>query len=178
MANHLVIAAMKLAKRAHEGQTRKYTGEPYFQHCLEVQSILSVVSPTSVMSAAALLHDTLEDTGLTRDEIAMDCGIHVARIVQDLTDEAAGNRAERVAKNIERLARVSPEAQTIKCCDLISNTISIVERDRDFAKIYLPEKRRTLNVLTRAHPFLRMQAQTTLLAAEAHLAAINMVEAD
>jgi guanosine-3',5'-bis(diphosphate) 3'-pyrophosphohydrolase len=172
MADSIIAAAATLARRAHEGQERKYTGEPYFNHCCEVQSILAVIRPSPDMSAAALLHDVLEDTDTTFDEIVAACGINVARIVQELTDAEKGSRAERVAQSIKRLSEASPEAQTIKCCDLISNTSSIMQHDRNFSKVYLREKRLTLAVLTKAHPFLRAQAQTTLMAAEAFYVAL------
>ena len=69
-ANHdseLVRRAFAFAKAAHEavGQMRKYTGEPYIVHPVEVADIVQTVAHTEVMLAAALLHDTVEDTGVT-----------------------------------------------------------------------------------------------------------------
>lgn len=142
--------AKHFATRAHEGQKRKYTGEPYICHCEQVAELVRSHGGTPEMIAAAWLHDTVEDCGITLDEIEDMFGTKVAEMVSDLTDVSKredGNRAKR--KEIDRLhtAKASPEAKTIKLADLISNTGSITKHDPDFARVYLKEKRLLLQVL-------------------------------
>lgn len=167
--------AAGFAACAHRNQVRKYTGEPYIHHCAEVASLLhetcrSVV--TVSMLQAAWLHDTLEDTDVTEAQLRFIFGVYTARLVVGLTDVAAsdlGNRAIRKAFDRDRLSAEIPDVQTIKCCDLISNTTSIAEHDPVFAKVYLREKRELLDVMTKAYPAARRRAYAVLVAAETKL---------
>lgn len=178
--------AIFFAAKAHDriNQRRKYTADPYIVHPLEVMGlVLAHTAPefrTPEVLAAAVLHDTVEDTLVTLSDIHQTFGGTVSAYVKGLTDvyvsgyEEDGhrlNRAERKAKEAWRLATESPEVQTIKCADLISNTSSIVEYDPSFAKTYVPEKRRILSGLLRADTNLWTLAVVTLEQAEAKLAA-------
>lgn len=157
----LVEKALNFATEAHGsiGQTRKYTGEPYINHPIEVMEIVRTVDHTDEMLAAALLHDTIEDTPVTRDDIDREFGPQVASLVMELTDQChEGNRATRKAAEAARLGAISPEAQTVKLADFISNTRSIVERDPGFAMVYLREKLRVLAVMKDGDPSLYAQA--------------------
>jgi (p)ppGpp synthase/HD superfamily hydrolase len=157
----LVLRAQVFATEAHAGQVRRYTGEPYVAHCLEVADIVrnSGSCTGSEQLAAALLHDTIEDTPVTYDDILGEFGYTVARYVDWLTDpEVAGNRATRKAAAREKLSRAPAPVQTVKLADLISNTRSIVEHDPKFAKVYLAEKRALLEVLTGGSPELYLLA--------------------
>lgn len=166
-----VKRALKFATMAHAtvvnkggtiGQFRKYTGEPYIVHPIEVMHIVSSVPHTKEMLMAALLHDTVEDTDVTIEEVRELFGDVVGDLVADLTDVSKptdGNRAVRKAMDLEHTARASAGAQTVKCCDLISNTKSIVEHDANFAKVYLVEKGKMLDVLTKADPTILARAR-------------------
>lgn len=156
---------------AHRKQVRKYTNEPYINHCLEVAGLVCDLGGTHSpdMVKAAWLHDTIEDTDVTADEIYEVFGRNVWRLVLGLTDSAPlslGNRAKRKAYERDRLAAESSDVQTIKCCDLISNTRSIVQHDPEFAKVYLVEKRNLLEVMTRASGAARSYAFDVLKQAE------------
>jgi len=150
------------AAHAAVGQTRKYTGEPYVVHPIEVASLVESVGGTEAMVAAALLHDVLEDTGVTVDVLEEQFGSEVADLVLWLTDVSKpddGNRSTRKALDRQHSAAAPAAAQTIKVADLISNTRSIVAHDPGFAKVYLEEKRLLLDVLTRADPTLLTMAR-------------------
>ena len=150
------------AAHAAVGQTRKYTGEPYVVHPMEVASLVESVGGTEAMVAAALLHDVLEDTGVTVDVLEEQFGSEVADLVLWLTDVSKpndGNRSTRKALDRQHSAAAPAAAQTVKVADLISNTRSIVAHDPDFAKVYLAEKRLLLDVLTRADPTLLTMAR-------------------
>lgn len=144
----LVHRAMVFALNAHNGQVRKYTGEPYITHPLAVVEIVSSVSHTPEMLCAAWLHDTVEDCGIHLDDVERVFGHKVASLVEQLTDVSKandGNRAKRKAIDRAHTAAASPEAKTIKLADLIDNARSIIERDPEFAKVYLREKRLLLD---------------------------------
>jgi (p)ppGpp synthase/HD superfamily hydrolase len=147
-------SARIFATAAHYGQKRKYTNEPYINHPAEVVKILKTLvddrTVTSEMIQAAWLHDVVEDTSITIDIILKVFGTEVAILVEMLTDKSSkadGNRAARKQIDLEHTALASPDAQTIKLADLIDNSKSIIERDPEFAKVYLQEKKALLEVL-------------------------------
>ena len=165
----LVYKAQIYASAAHGavGQKRKYTGEPYIVHPAEVVGILRVAGVFSPdMLAAAWLHDVLEDTRVTQSDLLQVFGPVVAALVNQLTDVSKpwdGNREARKRIDREHTARACPEAKSIKLADLISNTRSIVEHDRNFARVYLKEKALLLEVLRDcSHPALWTQANELL----------------
>jgi (p)ppGpp synthase/HD superfamily hydrolase len=150
----LVDTARIFATAAHAatGQKRKYTGEDYIVHPAEVAAIVaSLADATDEMIAAAWLHDVLEDTGVTPDQMREVFGDKVTELVLWLTDVSQpgdGNRSTRKAIDRQHSASAPADAQTIKLADLISNTRSITEHDPDFAKVYLKEKAMLLDVMT------------------------------
>jgi (p)ppGpp synthase/HD superfamily hydrolase len=162
-----------MAAHAAVGQKRKYTGEPYIVHPAEVAKIVAgVPGATPDMVAAAWLHDVVEDTGCTFNDIHMGFGIDIATLVQWLTDVSKpedGPRWFRKKMDREHTAAAPAEAQTIKCCDLWSNTKSIVAHDPAFARTYLEEKRALLAVMTKADPTVLKMVYQVLEEAEATL---------
>jgi len=159
---NIVGRALDFATQAHGDQKRKYTGEAYTVHLVEVMNLVRPVSRDDEMLAAALLHDTVEDTATTVDDIKAQFGDRVAKLVSELTDVSKpedGNRATRKGIDRAKLAGVSADAQTIKLADLISNSKSIVKYDPSFAKVYMDEKRQLLAVLTKGNSLLRALAQ-------------------
>lgn len=156
-----VQCALAYAAGAHDGvgQKRKYTGEDYWHHPVEVLDILLEHIPevSKEIQIAALLHDVVEDTKVTLDQVRESFGETVAVYVEQLTDVSKpedGNRATRKAIDLAHTALASPEAKTIKLADLISNSRSIIERDPVFAITYLAEKRALLEVLKEGDPEL------------------------
>ena len=150
------------AAHAAVGQVRKYTGEAYWHHPTEVASIVATVPHTDVMLAAAYLHDTVEDTGVSIVDIQVEFGNEVASLVGWLTDVSKpeqGNRAVRKAIDREHTAMAPAAAQTVKLADLIANSRSILAHDPAFARVYLEEKRMLLEVLTRGDATLMAQAR-------------------
>lgn len=154
----LVVRAIEFASQAHGsiGQTRKYSGEPYIVHPLEVMDLLlqyceSEVTPQ--MCAAAANHDVVEDTPITLDEVREALGDEVATLVDWLTDvstKADGNRKARKALDLAHTASAPVEAKNVKLADLISNLKSIVDNDPGFARVWMREKEAILNVCAEA----------------------------
>jgi len=148
----MVERARVFATAAHAavGQVRKYTFEPYIVHPAEVASIVRSVPHTDEMIAAAWLHDTVEDTDVTIEDVRAEFGDKVAELVGWLTDVSRpedGNRAVRKAMDRAHSAAAPADAQTVKLADLIANTRSIMKHDVAFAKTYLEEKRLMLEVM-------------------------------
>lgn len=162
----LLDKAIVLAADAHTGQRRKYDGLPYIVHPIEVMRITASASfVTEDMLCAAVLHDVVEDTWIDGWHVAQRISPSVAELVMELTDKYVKddyphmNRRDRKAAERTRLAGISPEAQTIKLADLISNTASIVGHDPNFAVVYLREKQALLDVMTKGCPDLHAIAQ-------------------
>lgn len=151
----LALRAKQFATEAHNSiaQKRKYTGEPYIVHPEDVVAILTRLSdkpPTEEMIAAAWLHDVVEDTPVTLDDVRAKFGSKVADLVDQVTDRSRpehGSRAVRKAIDRSHIACGTPEAKSIKLADLISNSASITQYDPLFAKVYMAEKRELLKVL-------------------------------
>jgi GTP diphosphokinase / guanosine-3',5'-bis(diphosphate) 3'-diphosphatase len=113
-----------LAEERHRGQLRK-SGDPYITHPLAVATILAELGMDTTTLVAALLHDTVEDTGLTVAELAADFGPEVAHLVDGVTKldkvkfgEAA--EAETIRKMIVAMAR-DPRVLVIKLADRLHN---------------------------------------------------------
>src|SRR5215813_7265853 len=128
----LVSEAAELAARRHNGMARKGRGsEPYINHLAEVADILAEVSDgaDAELVAAGWLHDSIEDTGTTRDELARKFGERVAALVVEVTDDMSLLKARRRQKQIEDAPHKSPGAKLIKIADKISNIRARVHAD-------------------------------------------------
>ena len=147
----LSYKAMSFAMEKHKHHSRKYTGNPYWTHLAEVAGLVSTFYKEDHILSAAWLHDTLEDTNATREELTSIFGEEIMQMVLSLSDMENGNRTERKQLSRERLSKTPSYVQDIKVCDLISNTSSIMHHDPKFAKVYLEEKKLLLDVLTKAN---------------------------
>ncbi len=165
--NDLVQRAAALAEEAHrrKGQVRKFTGEPYIVHPGHVAEIVGSVTSDPVIIAAAWLHDVVEDTDVTQAEIERDFGPEVAEIVDSVTKVADGTdigRERAALINIEHASHGSPSAKTVKLADVIDNVSDIVEHDREFARVYLMEKKMLMEHLKEGDPTLYGKATELL----------------
>ncbi|WP_041525883.1 HD domain-containing protein [Pantoea sp. At-9b] len=175
MRDSLEDQARRYATQAHAeaGQRRKYTDEPYIVHPAAVVELVRSVTDDEAMLAAAWLHDTVEDTASTLEDIASRFGPRVAELVDMLTDSAqpqAKNRAARKLAHFRHTAQASPEAQTIKLADIIDNTRAIVQFDADFARVYLVEKQIQIQLLHEGDKHLWQQADSIIRQGLAQLA--------
>ena len=163
----LSARALVFAKAAHgaAGHKRRYTGQDYIVHPIAVAALVSQVRHTKAMLAAALLHDVVEDAGITLSAVQEQFGPEVAGLVEWLTEAPApANTPRRVRKELERQRRgnAPAAAQTIMLADMIDNCQSIAQLDPTFAAVYLPEKARLLEVLQEGDPELWRQAHQIL----------------
>ena len=105
-----VLDACAFATRMHGNQRRKYTGEPYVLHCLEVARMVAEIGGTPTMIVAALLHDVVEDTEASIQDVRARFGEDIAQGVAWLTDVSRpedGNRAVRKAMDRDHLAQAT-----------------------------------------------------------------------
>lgn len=155
MTDRLILDAEAYATVAHSeaGNVRKYVGGPYIGHPAEVAAFVSRYTDDPVAIAAAWLHDVIEETARSRAMLADRFGEAVAEYVWWLSDDPALKhlpRAHRVEVAAARLADAPAGVQLVKVGDIWSNSRTIAQVNPKFARIYLPEKARILQALTRA----------------------------
>ena len=120
----LILKALEFAALKHRDQRRKDAlASPYINHPIALANVLTqeggVFDP--VVLAAALLHDTVEDTQTTPSELREYFGEQIAGIVEEVTDDKTLPKAERKRLQIEHAARISREARLVKLADKICN---------------------------------------------------------
>lgn len=133
----LLARAWEYARRAHEGQTRA-TGDPYVEHPLAVASILADFYADTASLAAALLHDTVEDTDADLEEIASEFGTEVAILVDGLTKirhfELPSGADRQIETYRKLLLSTAEDARVllVKLADRLHNmrTLDVLEEDR------------------------------------------------
>lgn len=125
--------ALRVAGQVHYGQTRKDDGKtPSFAHAFAVAHILSRYTQDEDVIIAGILHDTVEDTDYTFDQMENDFGKRVADIVRGVTDdkengETAEAWLEKKQKYLERLQNSSLESVWVSVADKIHNLVSMIE---------------------------------------------------
>ena len=126
--NNLLQAA-SFAARKHTGQTRKGDdAQPYINHPLEVANLLANIGKVEDFDVliAAILHDTIEDTGTTEEEITELFGETVCGYVLEVTDDKNLPKDERKQLQVEHAPHLSTGAKLIKLGDKISNITDVM----------------------------------------------------
>jgi len=154
-----IQAVIDFVTQWHLPQKRKFTGEPYVTHLIDVYKTVREVTKDKTIHAAALCHDLFEDTdcsetqfvdyllenGFSKQEIK-----RIISLVFNLTDVYIKdhyphlNRKKRKTLEARRLANIQPDAQTVKYADMIDNSKSIVKDAPNFAGKYLDEMKQIL----------------------------------
>lgn len=134
--------ARDFAIAKHSGQVRKHDGRPYIAHLDAVASVLSEHGYKNPdMLAAAFLHDTIEKSDTTIEEISQRFGEQIAELVYWLTDSEKGSRTSRAVQAAWRLSRAPWDAKLIKLADIIDNGTAIASHNPAFGPTFLDEKR-------------------------------------
>jgi GTP diphosphokinase / guanosine-3',5'-bis(diphosphate) 3'-diphosphatase len=121
------IDCLKFAVRAHTGQTRKFSGLPYINHPIEVAAIIAKYCPDNNISIkAALMHDVIEDTQYTYDDILKIAGREVADVVLEVTDNQQLSKLEQKMNQINSASKKSTNAKLVKLADKLHNCSSFV----------------------------------------------------
>ena len=122
----LTARAADFAARRHAGQRRKgASAEPYLNHLAEVAFLLAEASGDATLVAAGWLHDTVEDTCVTREELEELFGPAVASLVAEVTDDKSLAKAERKRLQVANVGHKSVGARLIKIADKTSNLRSL-----------------------------------------------------
>ncbi len=164
------------ADTAHGQQLRKYSPERYIVHPVRVMETCREYEMELPILAAALLHDVLEDTKVDSHAIRKFLLTVMSEteteqtleLVTELTDVYVKdaypqwNRDQRKLKEIERLSKVSPDAQTIKYADILDNTREITIKDPAFAPRFLGECLKILELADKGNRVLRNIAMDTV----------------
>jgi guanosine-3',5'-bis(diphosphate) 3'-pyrophosphohydrolase len=130
MKDALVLKAAQFAAKKHKGQTRDDRDKsPYIDHPESVARLIAEVGGIDdpEILAAALLHDTLEDTDTTAEELEAAFGKRVCRLVQEVSDDKKLQKKERKQRQIEHAAKLPPDAVLIKLGDKISNVMDVTK---------------------------------------------------
>ena len=129
MINHqLILNAADFAAYKHRNQRRKDEEKtPYINHPIAVAKIISEIGNIEdpEILAAALLHDTIEDTKTTPEELIDNFGERVCNLVQEVTDDKTLPKLERKQRQIDHAKEISEGAALIKLGDKISNVTDI-----------------------------------------------------
>ena len=132
----LLDRAIVFAVRAHAGTERRGKGFPYIVHPMEAMEIVATMTPDQELLAAAALHDTVEDTDVTVEQIRAEFGERIASLVaaesdafvEGVSDEDSWHDRKKAA--IERLAKAPHDAKIVALGDKLSNMRAIA---RDYA---------------------------------------------
>jgi GTP diphosphokinase / guanosine-3',5'-bis(diphosphate) 3'-diphosphatase len=158
----LLLRALAFAAHKHRDQRRKDPeASPYINHPIALADVLvneGAVSDIEVL-CAALLHDTVEDTATTAQELKEIFGARIARIVAEVTDDQALPKAERKRLQVEHAGELSAEAKLVKLADKICNLRDVAERppaswDLARRREYFDWAKRVVDGLRGVHPRL------------------------
>lgn len=134
----LLDRAIIFAVKAHAGTERRGKHFPYIVHLMEAMVIVATITPDQELLAAATLHDTVEDTDVTIDDIRAEFGDRIASIVAHESEErpegitAEDSWHDRKQAAIERLAKAPRDAKIVALGDKLSNIRAIAS---DYAEI-------------------------------------------
>lgn len=160
------------AKQYHEGQVRDFTGEPYVNHPLRVAGILYELGYSTNLVMAAMLHDVLEDTDCTEEEMRAFAGDKITDIVLMVTEPAKlrceaseVSKGQRKAEFLRHLEGASKAAQCLKAADIIDNAKDMAKNchiNTGRAERFLFAKRSMLLRLRKCDVVLKLKAQEAL----------------
>lgn len=127
----LLDRAIVFAVRAHAGTERRGKGFPYIIHPMEAASIVATITPDQELLAAAVLHDVVEDTDITSDDLRREFGDRIADLVAAESDDPMAHLSEedswhiRKQAAIDRLAAAPRDAKIVAIGDKLSNMRAI-----------------------------------------------------
>lgn len=149
----MIEHAKIFGRKAHEGQTRKYTGDPYWTHTEKVGKLVAEKTDDIEVIIAGYLHDVIEDTDVTYGDIVKVFGHRVAFLVQECTNVFTSKaypdwtRAERKDAECARLGLISLGGKLIKQSDMEDNTSDILKVPHEKALEYLKEKQAVMTAI-------------------------------
>ncbi len=173
----LLFRALSFAAHKHAQQKRKGRSEiPYLNHCIRVADYLAQVAciDDAEILAAALLHDTIEDTDTAVEELEQEFGPMVAAMVMEVTDDKQLPKQRRKQLQVDRAPHKSYGAAQIKLADKLANVIDVVDDPPPDWSLerrieYLDWTERVVSSLPQANPALLELYRSTLQRAQREL---------
>uniref|UniRef100_A0A6C0JRT9 HD domain-containing protein n=1 Tax=viral metagenome TaxID=1070528 RepID=A0A6C0JRT9_9ZZZZ len=175
LTTDLIRRTYDFAARAHEGQIRRDTGLPYISHPLNVaRNVVNYYHPlpngltTELLIQVALLHDTLEDTSVTEDDILANFGEEVLQLVKQLTtDKIECDKMGKTAYLSAKMGSMNKDALFVKFCDRLDNLhdyLTSVKKGKSslHAQKYAQSTLEILNNISRfEYPLLQTEIKST-----------------
>ena len=158
----LLLRALAFAAERHSKQRRKDAdASPYINHPIALAQVLcneGGIEDAEVL-VAAVLHDTIEDTETTAEELAAAFGPHIAGIVVEVTDDKTLDKQVRKERQVEHAGSLSPQAKLVKLADKICNLRDVaatppVTWPLERRQAYFDWAKRVIDGLRGAHPRL------------------------
>jgi (p)ppGpp synthase/HD superfamily hydrolase len=181
-----LLRAAQFAAECHAAQRRKGArSEPYVNHLIEVAAILADVAGDRDpnLLVAALLHDSIEDVGVTREEIAARFNDDVAELVWLVTDDKSLEKHVRKQLQVDNAPHKPTRAQWLKIADKTSNLRAIrdsppPEWTSDRCREYLAWARRVVSAFPDPHPVLLAQFEQVAAELETRFGCAPAASAD
>lgn len=173
----MIADAALFAARAHAGSVRQDSGEPYVNHLAEVAAFLSALDPFDpALVTAGWLHDVVEETGFTLDDISVLFGSEVAGLVADVTDPPDLKGKARRDRQVTHTLACGPRVKLLKLADKTSNVEELIglpegRFDRRGNERYLKWARRVVAVCRGLAPELEARFDRSAERLEAEIAA-------
>lgn len=126
----LLVDALAFAAHKHRDQRRKdIDASPYINHPIALLRVLRVEADVRDLEVlcAALLHDTVEDTETTREELVERFGETIASLVMEVTDDKGQDKATRKRMQVEHAPHLTPQAALVKLADKICNLRDVAQ---------------------------------------------------
>ncbi|MHA1797348.1 MAG: HD domain-containing protein [Candidatus Helarchaeota archaeon] len=141
---------IQFARKKHQGQFRKNHDIPYIAHPIGVANILKNLNVEDDLIKVAYLHDVLEDTEASYEEIKTNFGERIANLVLELTNDPVEiSKLGKTRYLINKINKMSSDALTIKLADRLNNVEDIEETDAKFRKYYVKQTHEILEHLER-----------------------------
>ncbi len=164
-----ILAAAKFASEKHAAQKRKgAAAEPYVNHLIEVAQLIAGSSDQldANLVMAGFLHDTVEDTDTTAEELKQVFGSDIASLVLEVTDDKSLPKETRKELQVEEAPHKSVRAQVIKLADKISNLRSLLTSppanwDAQRKREYFAWAKRVVDALSSPNPILKAEFDRT-----------------
>jgi (p)ppGpp synthase/HD superfamily hydrolase len=151
--------ALALATVQHAGQIRKFSGEAYVNHPIRVAQIVLKYKESreiDILRVAALLHDVVEDSDMTIEEISEEFGLHIASIVEELTTDSRVSKKEKGNHLCDKTVHMTSWALVIKLADRLDNVSDLRHTSKQFRQSYIKETRKIISHLIAVRSYLSM----------------------
>lgn len=165
----MIEKARNFAIQKHDGQVRKFCGEPYHNHVFRVASLVSKFTQIPEVIATAYLHDVIEDCNVQAEQIEYEFNMVVSALVEELTNVYTKerypelSRKQRKIQEVIRIGKISSLAKMVKLADRLDNVLDMKKECPEDYSYYIKESRELLEVLRGVNPELERLLEEQLV---------------